>query len=126
MRHATRNRLILLGTQLACVACVAAICGVLIAAEGGGRRAWLLTIPAATFFAWIGWTTFRDHRVLTRLERDLTSAGVEVPDEEPIPIRWAENRESLVAGLLALALIALVFLAKWAGWLRQIGLESMG
>jgi hypothetical protein len=40
---------------------------------------------------------------------------VSVSDDEPIPIRLAESRESLVASLIALALIAAVFVAHFGG-----------
>jgi hypothetical protein len=93
----------------------------IMAAASGGRRAWTITALLGTMWAYLLWTHFRDMRGIARAERALKADGVELPDEQPIPIRLAESRESLVVSLVALALIALVFIAHFADWLPMVG-----
>ena len=76
-----------------------------------------LALGLAAFWAWWIGSTVAQHRELRTIERELRDNSVQVPDEEPIPIRLAESRESLVVSLVMLLLIAAAFVAYFAGWI---------
>ena len=85
---------------------------------GRPLRPAVLAIGLSTFWVWLIWTSVQQRRNLQEIERELDEAGVAVPDEEPIPIRLAESRESLIVGIIILLLIAMVFAAYFGGWIR--------
>lgn len=85
-------------------------------------RFWLVAAGLLTLavYSFVGmWGSQSD---LDAIEEDLRKAGVEIPDEEPVRIQLAESRESLVVSIIALVLIAAVFVAYWAGWFERVGL----
>ena len=75
----------------------------------------LLALGLAAFWVWFIRSGIAQRRELRNIERELRQAGVEVPDVDPIPVRLAENRESLVVGVIFLVLIAATFLAYFGG-----------
>ena len=76
-------------------------------------------LPVAVVAAWwayLQWNGYRRLRQVREAERRLLAEGVTISDEDPIPIRLAESRQSLVVSLIALVLIVLVFVGHYAGW----------
>ena len=116
MRNARRNR-ILTRSVLALYTALLVALGCIMATALGGPRAWVTVALLAGAWAYLLWTHVRDMRDLARAERALKANGVELADEQPIPIRLAESRESLIVSIIALTLIALAFVAHFAGWL---------
>ena len=47
-----------------------------------------------------------------------------IRDEQPIPIKLAASRESLVVSILALGLIVLAMVTYWMGWWAKVGFDS--
>lgn len=80
----------------------------------------LLVIAGGGVVGLIGFFVYsvRTRRTLNDLEATLRDSGIDVAPESREPIGLAENRESLIASCIALALIAAVFIAYYAGWIR--------
>ena len=115
MRNARRNRILTLSVLALYTALLVAFAWMAVAVSGG-RRAWVTVALLIGGWAYLLWTHVRDMREMARA---LKADGVELPDEEPIPIRLAESRESLIVSVVMLALIALAFVAYLGGWLRM-------
>ena len=118
VRNARRNRMLLLSVLAIYTALLAAFAWIIEAAFGG-RRAWMTIALLVAAWVYLLWAHLRDMREIARAERVLEAGGVELPDEKPVPIRLAESRESLFVSIVALVLIALVFVAYFSGWLRM-------
>ena len=84
--------------------------------EGRATTRWIMMLVSAVV-AWVGLVAYHVsvHLQARRVDAETRAAGVDPPDEPRVPIRWAQNRESLVAGLIALAIIAAVFVWYYAG-----------
>jgi hypothetical protein len=99
----------------------AAICGSIVLAHQiaqiGDRRWWLVIVVVIASWITLFWYALRDRQITKGIEAELREAGIDIPDEDPIRIKLAENRESLVTSLLALAIIAATFVAYFAGWI---------
>jgi hypothetical protein len=87
-----------------------------------GARFWTFATVMVGGWTWFLIGTLRDRRDLDEIERELRDAGVQIPDEPPVPIKLAESRESLLVSIIALVLIAGVLVAYYAGWLERLGL----
>ena len=119
MRNARRNQLLLWSFAVLGLILTATITYVLfLAFPDRPLRPALLAGAMAVFWGWWVWTTISQRRRLQEVERELRQAGVPVPDEEPIPVRLAESRESLVVSLIMLLLMAAVAVAYFGGWIR--------
>jgi hypothetical protein len=82
------------------------------------RRGFALAAVCAIGLLWIlkqDWNDWQERPLIEQIKHDSAAAGVEVIDEEPIPLRLAENRESLIASIIALALIAAAMITYWMG-----------
>ena len=118
MRSTRRNRIVFWSFTVIGIASTGTITYLLLRASGDRPlRPAALALGLAAFWAWWIKSTVAQNRALRTVERGLRDAGVPVPDEEPIPIRLAESRESLVVGLVMLLLIAAVFAAYYVGWI---------
>lgn len=85
-------------------------------------RFWGLAVGLVIFWGALIVTGRRGTAELDTLEAELAARGQQPADEPQIRLRLAHDRESLVAGVVALALIAAVVAACFAGWLRRFGL----
>jgi hypothetical protein len=116
VRNATRNSIILWVTIGVCVVLTGLLGWIVVQISDG------IAAPAVYavgfLFLWIHLIsgTIRDSREFDRIGRGLRDAGVPIPGEKRLPIRLAENRESLIASIMARTLIALVFIACLGGW----------
>ena len=118
MNNARRNRILFWSYTAVCVVLSGALVAVMFFFSD--NRPWrpaLLAAGVAGLWVWQIWSAARESRSLRKLERELEASGVSKPDEEPIPLRLAENRESLIASLVALALVAATFVASFRGWI---------
>ena len=68
---------------------------------------------------WYGSVVLWTARHGNPIDREYRRHGMDGRDEEPIPVRWAESRESLVVSLVMLSIIAGVFVAYFSGWLSR-------
>jgi hypothetical protein len=123
MRNATRNRIVVSVAVALLTAAAGAFAWVAARVNNGFDR-WAVAAVLLVLL-WVGFLVgmFRDARQLRRVERSLEAQGVPLPDEEPIPIKLARDRQSLVAGVIALLLIGFTFLAYHMGWLAAAGFE---
>jgi hypothetical protein len=123
MRNATRNRVVVSVMMALLTAMAGAFVWIALGAseglDGGGGAVLLVVLWAGVLVGMV-----RDARKLRRVERLLEAEGVALPDEAPIPIKLARDRQPLVAGLIALLLIGLTFLAYHMGWLAAAGIEG--
>jgi hypothetical protein len=82
------------------------------------RRGYALATVCAIGVLWILkqiWSDWRDRRVMKQVNHELSTAGVKALDEEPVPVRLAESRKSLIASFIALTLIAVAMITYWMG-----------
>ena len=124
MRNATRNRIVMSVMLLIFTAAVGMFVWIMIQVSEGLDRA---AVGAGLLvLLWVGvvGSTVRQAREIRRLERSLEAEGIVLPDEPPIPIKLAKDRQSLVASAIALALIGLTFVAYHKGWLAELGLTA--
>ena len=129
MRNRRRNRLLLGAAYLVTLGIFASVVYLAYAMSSPGRRGAVIVaaVGLGAVWVWIVWSGVRQSRDLRSIERNLRDAGLELPDEEPIPIRLAESRESLVVSLILLALIACTFIGYYGGWFgRWFGAGSRG
>ncbi len=119
MRNRQRNRVLFWSKLFLAAVLCGVLAGILWQVERGGWR-WYLWIGG--FLLLCGFLAVREMRAaraLRRIERQLEAEGVSLPDEtaQPIlPLAW--NRQSLIAGLIALILIVVVFVVYFTGWMR--------
>ena len=112
MRNAQRNLILLWSSAAIGIILTGTIIYLMfLAFPDRPARPALLAVGLAAFWVWYIGSGIARRRELRNVERELREAGVEVPDAEPIPIRVAESRESLVVGLVFLLLIAAAFVA---------------
>lgn len=116
MQNAKRNRILTMSAFTLYTALWAAISWIIVALSRRDHL-WIVVASLAVPWVYFCWTYIREMREIERAERTLEADGIELPDEEPIPIKVAAIRESLVASLIALTLIALTFAAYFGGWL---------
>ena len=122
MRNARRNSILLWSSATVSIILTGTIIYMMfLAFPDRPARPVLLTVGLAVFWVWYIASGVARRRELRNVERELREAGVDVPDEEPIPIRLAESRESLVVGLIFLLLIAAAFAAYFGGRLGGRG-----
>ena len=124
MRNATRNRIVMSVMMLIFTGVIGTFVWILIQASEGVDRAAVSAALLVLLWAGVVGSGLRQTREIRRLERSLEAQGVALPDEEPIPIKVARDGESLVAGIIALGLIALAFVAYHMGWLAELGLTA--
>jgi hypothetical protein len=116
MKNATRNRL-LYGVQLLTAAAMSAVViWVYFKASKDHAGPILSTVVIVAFWIMFMFRELRLNRSIKKVETLLLDAGIKPPDETPIPIKLAEDRESLIAGIIALAIIIFVFCAYYGGW----------
>ena len=121
MKNATRNRLLFWLFIVVCMAISVAFAWVMGAMAQWRARSWPFAACVVGFWIWFFAGIRRDRGHLDVIERELRAAGGTVPDEKPIPIKLAQDRESLIASTIALVLIAAVFVAYYTGWLHRVG-----
>lgn len=123
MRNATRNRIVVSIVMALLTAITGAFAWIAAQVSEGFDR-WAVA-AVVLILLWVGFLVgmFRDARELRRVERSLEGQGVTIPDEEPVPIKLARDRQSFVAGVIALLLIGVTFLAYHMGWLAAVGFE---
>jgi hypothetical protein len=121
-----RNQLVLaLHTVLYCIPLV--IFGwVMWQAEGPDHpvlTAAVLAGEAVFLTALLLWMAISNARSVHDLEGVLRQSGLDPAPEEPMPVvprlRVAANRNELIAGVLFFVLLALVFVAYYAGWIER-------
>ena len=123
MRNSTWNNLVTWG-GFGFVMCFLGFLVWALFSAGLGRRAWVLAAVAVGTGIWTAWTIVRTDRLVKSVERDLENAGVDVPEEERIELKFID-RKSGAASILALLVIAFVFVAYWFGWLADWGLTHL-
>lgn len=116
MRTQSRNRILTIAVLLIYTVLLIAFCWVFVTVDRSAG--WVVAIGLVATYLYVLWRFIVDMRELSRIENALQESGVELPDEQPIPIRFAKNRESLYVSLAALLILLAVFVAHYAGWLR--------
>ena len=118
MHNARRNQIVFWSFTVIGIALTGTITYLMfLAFEDRPLRPAGLALGLAAFWTWWIGSTIAQNRELRTIEREVRDSGVQVPDEEPIPIRLAESRESLVVSVVILLLISAAFVAYFGGWI---------